>query len=147
MSMEETDYRLRMAQGFLGEARHNIAHDLWRSCVDNSQLAAENAAKAVLSLLGPVGRTHDPGALLLTAVEQSRFPQTLSDVIEQLAEHSRTLGPQVHIESDYGDEASRRTPWELFDRESAERALSVAGEAVAFARRIIEAEPAMPGMP
>lgn len=147
MSPEETDYRLRMAEGFLGEARHNIAHDLWRSCVDNSQLAAENAAKAVLSLLGPVGHTHDPGALLLTAAEEHWFPGVLDDLVVRLAECSRALGPQVHIESDYGDEASRRTPWELFDRDSAERAFRLAEESVALARRITEAESSTPEMP
>lgn len=46
--------------------------ELWRSCVDNSQLASENAAKAVLALIGPVSRTHNPAVLLLEALEGGR---------------------------------------------------------------------------
>lgn len=52
------EYRLKLAQGFLNEARQDVGLGRWRSAVDNAQLAVENAAKAVLALLGPVGRTH-----------------------------------------------------------------------------------------
>lgn len=48
---QDAAYRLRVAQGFLEEARQDIELGRWR----NSQLAVENAAKAVLALLGPVG--------------------------------------------------------------------------------------------
>jgi HEPN domain-containing protein len=60
----EVGYRLRLAEGFLVEAQQD--HDLrrWRSCVDNSQVATENAAKTALAVLGPVGRTHNPAVLL-----------------------------------------------------------------------------------
>lgn len=138
---EEADYRLRMAEGFLGEAGHNLQHELWRSCVDNAQLVAENAAQAVLSLLGPLGRTYDPGALLVAALERRQFPEGIDDLVRQIARCARTLGPQVHIESDYGDEAMRGTPWELFDRASAESALPLAEEAVMLARRVVGAGP------
>jgi HEPN domain-containing protein len=139
VSDEESGYRLRMAAGFLEEARHNLRHDLWRSCVDNAQLATENAAKAILSLLGPVGRTHDPGALLVLALREKQFPEEVEDVVTRVARSARTLGPQIHVESDYGDEAMRRTPWELFDRASAEQALALAEEAVALATGVVEA--------
>lgn len=56
----EVRYRQRLAEGFLGEARQDVELRRWRSCIDNSQLAVENAAKAALALLGPVGRTHNP---------------------------------------------------------------------------------------
>lgn len=54
-STEQVRYRLRLAEGFLEEARQDISSQRWRSCVDNSQLAVENAAKALLAMLGPVG--------------------------------------------------------------------------------------------
>jgi HEPN domain-containing protein len=50
---EEARYRLRLADGFLRGAGEDLNLCRWRSCVDNSQLAAENAAKVVLALLGP----------------------------------------------------------------------------------------------
>lgn len=65
---DEARYRLRLAEGFLQEARQDIALQRWRSCVDNSQLAVENAAKAALAFLGPVGRTHNPATLLRQAL-------------------------------------------------------------------------------
>jgi HEPN domain-containing protein len=45
------EYRLKLAQGFLNEARQDVGLGRWRSAVDNAQLAVENAAKAVLALL------------------------------------------------------------------------------------------------
>ena len=57
---KDADYRVKVAAGFLGEARQDVTLARWRSAVDNAPLAVENAAKAVLALLGPVGRTHNP---------------------------------------------------------------------------------------
>jgi len=54
---EETRYRLRLAEGFLIEAQQDAGWERWRSCADNSQLAVENAAKAVLAMLSS-GRAH-----------------------------------------------------------------------------------------
>src|SRR5437763_17086753 len=112
---DEVGYRLRLADGYLQEARQDVALLRWRSCVDNSQLAAENAAKAALALLGPVGRTHEPGRLLRQELAAGRFPPALQAPVERLAECAELLGWDVHVQSDYGDEAARRTPWELFD--------------------------------
>jgi HEPN domain-containing protein len=65
---QEARYRLNLAEGFLLEAREDMGTKRWRSCVDNSQLAVENAAKAMLALLGPVGRVHHPAVLLQRAL-------------------------------------------------------------------------------
>ena len=58
MRPTDVQYRFRVAQGFLEESRQDVVLTRWRSAVDNAQLATENAAKAVLALVGPVGRTH-----------------------------------------------------------------------------------------
>jgi HEPN domain-containing protein len=47
------------------------------------------------------------------------------------------LGPQVHIQSDYGDEVAERTPWELFGEPDAQKALALAEEAVGLLRQVI----------
>lgn len=60
----DAHYRLKVAQGFLDEARQDVSLARWRAAMDNAQLAVENAAKAVLALLGPVGRTHNPAVPL-----------------------------------------------------------------------------------
>lgn len=43
---DAAQYRLRLADGFLEEARQDFTLQRWRSCASDSQLAAENAAKA-----------------------------------------------------------------------------------------------------
>jgi HEPN domain-containing protein len=106
----EAEYRLSLAEGFLEEARQDFTLGRWRACVDNSQLAVENAAKAVLALLGPVGRTHNPAVLLRRALQEGRFPGDIREPVEQITEYARLLGPDVHAQSDYWDEGSWRLP-------------------------------------
>ena len=40
---DEVSYRLALAEGFLAEAEQDLDLNRWRSCVDNAQLAVENA--------------------------------------------------------------------------------------------------------
>jgi HEPN domain-containing protein len=138
---EEARYRLRLADGFLQEARQDIELKRWRSCVDNSQLAAENAAKTLLALLGPLGRTHNPAVLLREALEEKRFPPSVCGQVERVIDCAKLLGRDVHIESDYGDEAAGRTPWELFDEHDAQQSLALAEEAARLVRQIIASCP------
>lgn len=132
---DEADYRPRVMTGFMDEARQELS-DRWRSCVDNSQLAVENAAKAVLALLGPVGRTHNPAVPLRQALDASRFPGLRASV-QALLDCVELLGPDVHIRSDYGDEAGGRTPWELFSEADARQAFDLAERAAEHATEIV----------
>lgn len=136
-STPEAHYRLRLAQGFLEEARQDVALGRWRAAVDNSQLCVENAAKAALSLLGPVGRTHNPAAQLRQALQEGRFSLREAHQVETLAERAEMLGPDIHIQTDYGDEAGGYTPWELFREEDARQALQMAEEAFSLAERLV----------
>jgi HEPN domain-containing protein len=138
---EELNYRLRLAEGYLAEARQDLPLGRWRSCVDNSQLAVENAAKAALALLGPVGRTHDPGPLLRHELDAGRFPNDVRPQVERLAELAGQLGWNIHVQSDYGDETGWRTPWELFDEAAAQAVLALAEQAAALARQITGGTP------
>ncbi len=128
---------MRLADGFLEEARQDVGLRRWRSCMDNAQLAAENAAKAVLAFLGPVGRTHNPAAMLREGLERGQFPEAVRAQVQGIAECAELLGPDVHIVSDYGDEAALRTPWELFDETDAQQALTLAEKAVLLAKQMI----------
>ena len=136
----ETDaaYRLRLARGFLDEATQDVALGRWRSAVGNSQLAVENSVKALLSLLGPVGRTHAPSAQLRKAISEGVFPESLIDSARQLFETAETLKPDVHIQTDYGDELGGRTPWEIFRESDGRETLSIAQRTVSLATRIVE---------
>jgi HEPN domain-containing protein len=133
----EAEYRLKLAEGFLEEARQDLNLERWRSCVDNSQLAVENAGKAVLALLGPLGRTHNPAVLLRNGLQEGRFPAEVRARIERITECARLLGPDIHAQSDYGDEAAWKTPWELFSEADARQALALADEAVHLAREVV----------
>jgi HEPN domain-containing protein len=135
---DEINYRLRLAEGYVEEARQDVPLQRWRSCVDNSQLAVENAGKAALALLGPVGRTHEPGVLIRRELDAGRFPAAHRAAVERLAECTELLGWDVHVQSDYGDELNRRTPWELFDEAAAQRALALAEEAVNLAGQVTQ---------
>ena len=67
----EARFRRRLAVGFLEEAKQDLELERWRSCVDNSQLATENAAKAALALLGPVGARTSPLSFFETRLAKS----------------------------------------------------------------------------
>jgi hypothetical protein len=82
----------------------------------------ENAAKGVLALIGPVGRTHQPVPLLCKAIQKGFFPEPLSKRVLRLAELAEQLGLDVHIQTDYGDEAEGLTPWDLFGEADAQPA-------------------------
>lgn len=136
-SEEEVRYRQRVAQGFLNEARQDADLRRWRSAVDNAQLATENAAKAVLALLGPVGRTHHPAVPLRQAVTEGLFPVHSQDWVRRLIELAELMGPDIHKQTDYGDEVGGRTPWELFAETDARQALVAAEEAIGLVEVII----------
>jgi len=127
-------YRLRLAAGFCGEARQDVALKRWRSAMDNAQLAVENAAKAVLALAGPVGRTHRPAPLLRQALLDGILGVCDPEKVQRLAE---LLGFDVHVQTDYGDEMGGRTPWKLFEEADARQALAMAEEALSLAQEII----------
>ncbi len=137
--MQQVQYRVNLAEGFVLEAREDWAAKRWRACVDDSQLAVENAAKAALALVGPVGWTHDPAPLLITALAENRFPPGVREYVKQLAECAQELGPEVHIKSDYGDENQGQTPWQLFGEPDAKRALDLAEQALTLARQLLKA--------
>ncbi|MCC7020913.1 MAG: HEPN domain-containing protein [Ardenticatenales bacterium] len=130
---KESAFRIRLAEGFLQEARQDFDLERWRSCVDNSQLATENAAKAVLALLGPLSRTHSPAPLLRAGLDGNDFPDSQRADIAALAECAEMLGPDVHSRSDYGDEIGGLTPWQLFRRDDAAEALAWAERALSLA--------------
>lgn len=134
---EQARYRLKLARGFLEEARQDTELERWRSAVDGAQLAVENAGKAVLALVGSIGRTHNPATQLRRLIEEGRFEAAHSENLERLAELAELLGPDIHMQTDYGDEVEGRTPWELFDEADARQALAVAEEAVSLAGQIV----------
>lgn len=136
-SGSEAAFRMRVAAGFLNEAEQDLRLERWRSCVDNGQLAAENAAKAVMAIAGPVGRTHNPAPMLRRLLDGATFSDDERAFVHRVVEAAELLGPDVHARSDYGDEASGKTPWQLFDASDAKTVMALARDAVLAAEWLV----------
>ena len=133
----EVAYRLGLAQGFLKESTQDFESERWRSCVDNAQLAAENSGKAVLALFGAVPKTHQPSRALAVLLQTSKLPPDAHGLIESMLPDLQSLGEEEHFRTDYGDEATYTLPWELFTRDSATKALTVAQRTVSSAKNAV----------
>lgn len=136
---EHADYRLRVAAGFLEEAEMDFQSQRWRACVSHAQMAVEHALKGVIARFTLPPKTHNPAEVLLTLLQQGQIPQQWVPEVESLVQLGQNLGPDVHIQTDYGNESHGLTPWELFDEEDAREALNVAREVVARAKALIQA--------
>ena len=69
--ISEVYYRLRLAEGFLKEAEDAFRRRDFRGVVASSQLAVENATKAVIAVYRVPSWSHDPSPELkeLTKLE------------------------------------------------------------------------------
>lgn len=131
-------YRLKLGEGFFEEAEQDFNLSRWRSCVDNSQLCVENSAKAVIARYVPVPRTHNVTGPLEELRKSAKISPEVAEKISILKQCADLLGYDEHIHSDYGEEATFRTPWELFDKEDAERSLDIAKRALQLAKEILQ---------
>jgi HEPN domain-containing protein len=132
-------YRLRLSQGFLKEAEQGFALERWRSCVDNSQHATENAGKAVLALFGVIPKTHDPAQQIAQVLRTQSLPSTLGELMEKMLPDLLALGSAEHFLTDYGDEVSYKLPWDLFGKDAASEALQAARRSIEAARGVFKA--------
>jgi HEPN domain-containing protein len=128
-SREDSEYRLRLARGFLHEARHNFEHALWRSCVDNSQLTVENCAKTVIAIFEPVEKTHDPSHQIKKLISRRPGDPELTQMLEDLVPMAEKFSSEKHFMTDYGDEVTKTDPWTLFGKQEAREALDMAEKA------------------
>lgn len=136
-SRDEVEFRLALAAGFLQEAEQDIGLQRWRSCVDNAQLSAENAGKAVLALFGIPPKTHDPAKEMAALLRTSELPADVQEMVAGMLPDLLALGHAEHFMTDYGDETTYTLPWEIFTGESAADALEKARRALSSAREII----------
>lgn len=134
---KDAQYRLRLAQGFYEEAEENLGYKQYRSCVDNSQLCIENCAKAIIVCFIPLGKTHSPAQGLKRLLQEKKLAgevkKDIGEIIPMVEEH----GFEEHVLSDYGDEGTYRTPWEIFDKRSAEDTFKAATKVFRETKRII----------
>jgi HEPN domain-containing protein len=132
-------YRLRLAEGFLKEAEQDFGLERWRSCVDNAQLATENAGKSVLALFGVVPKTHDPAQQIAQILRTQNLPLSRREAMEKMLPDLLALGSAEHFLTDHGDEVTFKLPWDLFDQSAATDALRAARCSIDGARSIFQA--------
>ena len=137
-SSDDVAYRLSLAKGFLKEAEDDLKLSRWRSCVDNAQLTVENSGKAILMLFGVSPKTHEPAKHLAQLLQEPEIPSNIRSQIKEFLPDFLSLGLEEHFMTDYGDEASYKLPWEIFDKESAESALTAARKCKAASEEIVQ---------
>lgn len=138
----DVEYRIALAVGFLAEAEQDFALERWRSCVDNAQLAVENAGKAALALFGIAPKTHDPARQLAAILREQELPDKIENLLHAMLPDLLVLGTETHFLTDYGDESSYTLPWDLFTKQTATDALLSAQRSVQMAQelqRIVQA--------
>lgn len=133
---KDVDYRIALAAGFLKEAEQDYTLERWRSCVDNAQLAVENAGKAALALFGIVPKTHDPARQIAAVLREQELPADVGAMLHAMLPDLLVLGAETHFLTDYGDEANYTLPWDLFTRQTAEDALQAARRLVQMAQAL-----------
>lgn len=131
-------YRLNLARGFLQEAEQDLTLHRWRSAVSNAQLVVENGLKAVIALFLPVAKTHDPARVLMELIARQQIPAQWCTAVQQLAQMGQPLGPQLHIQTDYGDENGGRLPWELFNAQDAHEMFYIAQAILVQVEKFVE---------
>jgi len=136
---EDAEYRKRLSRGFLNEARLNLEHQLWRSCVDNSQLTIENSGKMIIALFEPVEKSHNPARQIKRLAEKKKLSDAFKPQIDEFISILERFGIEEHFMTDYGDEATRTDPWSLFDEEDAREALEMAEHCYSIAEEIYTA--------
>lgn len=135
---DEVNFRVALAEGFLTEAEQDIELERWRSCVDNSQLAIENAGKAVLALFQVPSKTHEPAQQIALILKEQKLPENIHRVVQEMLPDLLTFGKREHFLTDYGDETTYTLPWDLFNRDSAESAVEVASRSLKMAKNVVE---------
>lgn len=137
-SKDESRYRLELAEGFLAEAEQDFDLSRWRSCVDNSQLAVENSGKTVVACFRPVEKSHNPARQVVDLIDSGEINQELIDDIKIMIPLLEKLGFEEHLKTDYGDEDTYKSPWDIFNKDDAAEALKIARKCVSIANRVYE---------
>jgi len=131
---EEVAYRIALAREHLERARRRFSVEDWAGVVEAAQLAAENAAEAVIAHFHVPSWSHDPSGELEEVVAQ--LPQAARGAALRLAAIARALAPE-HGLATYGRPQDRLTPAQLYDRSKALEALGAAEEALRLAELVL----------
>lgn len=85
-----------------------------------------------------MGKSHGPAAVLRQALEEKHYRGSSAGTVRRIAELAEQLGRDIHVETDYGEESTWRTPWELFGETDAQKAFPLAEEAVQLTQQLFK---------
>jgi HEPN domain-containing protein len=119
----EISYRIRLAKRYLRDAEEAFLRGDYRNIVASSQLAAENAAKAIIAVYRIPSWSHDPSNELRELL--TNMPMNIRSFVEELAEITESLAPE-YGRATYGEPLQGLTPWEIYDRDYAGKVLEKA---------------------
>ena len=131
----EVSYRLKLAMHYLKDAEDAYRRGDYRGTVASSQLSTENAAKAVIAFFRIPSWSHDPAPELRELLNE--FLMHTRELVEELADIAESLAPE-HGRATYGEPLRGLTPWDIYNKEDADRALNSARRATALSRRILK---------
>ena len=132
--INEVKYRFRLAERYLEEAKRAYRRGDYREAVSCSQLAAENSAKSIVALFRVPSWSHDPSDELLSLVGE--LPESVSRMAAEIAGIARSLASE-HGRAVYGEPSRGLTPWEIYRKEDAKKALEQAKRAFENSSRIL----------
>ena len=92
----------------------------YRNTVASSQLAAENAAKAIIAVYSIPSWSHDPSNELRELL--TNMSMNIRSFVEELAEITESLASE-HGRATYGEPLQGLTPLEIYDRDYAKKIL------------------------
>jgi HEPN domain-containing protein len=131
---EEVLYRYRLAVNYLREAENAFMREEWRLVVASAQLSVENSAKAIISYFKVPSWSHDPSGELLELI--NLLPEDTRELVKAIAYVVHLLAPE-HGRSTYGEPIRGLTPWEIYRREEAEKALDMARRVLEYTKTIL----------
>ncbi|MEM3607292.1 MAG: HEPN domain-containing protein [Candidatus Bathyarchaeia archaeon] len=132
----EAEYRAKLARGYLERAEKFLSTGDYRECVEASQLAVENAAKAVVALMRIPSWSRDPSDELMELIGE--LPGDCRGWAVRPAGLARELAPEHGVVT-YGKPVEGLAPWELYGEPEASAALGKADEAVKLMERLLQA--------
>lgn len=132
--LSEVLYRVKLAKYYLRDAENAFRRGDFRATVASSQLSAENSAKAVIAFYRIPSWSHNPAPELREVADQ--IPEDVKELALELADIAETLAPE-HGRATYGEPLRGLTPWEIYSREDAEKALNYARKALKHTIKVL----------
>jgi len=147
LNNQDASHWLREAEGAVNSARSILRLQDWITTAQRAQLCVEYSTKAVISCFARPAWEHDPGAQLLSLIQENdaviraRFGNIMIQRLIQLAHDAADAAPW-HVMSTYGrreHDGTRSWPTDLCTQANAQWLVELAERSFFSAREFITA--------